>query len=122
MRISETLNLRAQDINTETWEVHIGTEVFSTKTKSKQVLPIENITPLKIIAMKFLHQCESDSERLFQHKDRRRTTSTFKKYLRIALPNREKITLHSLRHPCCIELLKAGVSIKKFNVGCDMPL
>lgn len=33
--------------------------------------------------------------------------------MRIALTSREKITLHSLRHTCCIELLKGGVSIYK---------
>ena len=111
MRISETLNLRCKDINTTTWEVRIGSDSFSTKSKAKQVLPIGQVEPLKRIAEKWMGRAESDTDRLFQHKDRRRTTRTFKKYLRRALPDREEITLHSLRHTCCIELLRAGVPI-----------
>lgn len=111
MRISETLNLRARDINTNTWEVTIGSEIYSTKSKAKQVLPIAEIDPLVRIAEKLLREANGETDRLFQHKDRRRTSRTFKKYLRLALPEREKITLHSLRHTCCIELLRAGVPI-----------
>jgi len=111
MRISETLNLRPTDINTDTWEVHIGSSSFSTKVKSKQVLPIGNVDKLKEIAEKLIYKAPSRDSRLFQHKDRCRTSRTFKKYLRLILPEREDVTVHTLRHTCCIELLRKGVPI-----------
>jgi site-specific recombinase XerD len=110
MRISESLNLYPNDINTNTWEIKIGSDTFSTKVKSKQILPIGEVEVLKDIAKRRLKQVSSD-ERLFEHKDRRRTSRTFKKYVRLALPEREDITMHTLRHTCCIELLRKGVSI-----------
>lgn len=110
MRISESLNLYPSDINTKTWEVKIGSDSFSTKTKSKQILPIGEVKTLKDIASKRLDIVDAD-ERLFQHKDRRRTTRTFKKYVQLALPDREDINMHTLRHSCCIELLRKGVPI-----------
>jgi site-specific recombinase XerD len=110
MRISETLSLTPKSINTHTWEVLIGSDSFSTKVKSKQVLPIGNVDILKKIATKLLSSCKAN-QRLFQHKDRRRTSRTFKKYVREYLPDREDINVHSLRHTCCIELLRKGVPI-----------
>ncbi|WP_234567489.1 tyrosine-type recombinase/integrase [Rhodohalobacter sp. 614A] len=111
MRISETLSLTPRSINTATWEVTIGSDSFSTKVKSKQVLPIGDVEILKRIATKLLAICSDPSERLFQHRDRRRTSRTFKKYLRLSLPHREDINVHSLRHTCCIELLRREVPI-----------
>ncbi|WP_445665138.1 tyrosine-type recombinase/integrase [Fodinibius sp. AD559] len=111
MRISETLNLYPKDINTDTWEVRIGSAKFSTKSKSKQVLPIGKVDRLKEIAKKLLHNVPSKESRLFQHKCRRRTSRTFKKYVRMILPEREDVTVHTLRHTCCIELLRKGVPI-----------
>ena len=110
MRISESLNLYPDDINTDTWEVKIGSDTFSTKTKSKQILPIGDVEVLKKIAKKRLDKVDQN-ERLFQHKDRRRTTRTFKKYVKLALPDRKDINMHTLRHSCCIELLRQGVPI-----------
>ena len=111
MRISETLNLYPSDINTDTWEVRIGSNSFSTKAKRKQILPIGNVNRLVEIAKKRLKQVPSNKHRLFQHKDRRRTSRTFKKYVRLILPGREDVTVHSLRHTCCIELLRRNVPI-----------
>lgn len=110
MRISETLSLRPSSINTDTWEVTIGSDSFSTKSKAKQILPIAEVKPLKLLAKKLLSNSK-EGERLFKHKDRRRTSRTFKKYIRHVLPNREEINVHSLRHTCCIHLLKKGVPI-----------
>jgi len=111
MRIGETLNLRVEDINIDTWEIHIGSKTFSTKTKQKNVLPIKDVKPLIRIAQKYLKLRDDPSDRLFGRKDKSRTSKQFKKYLRIALPDRDEIKLHSLRHTCCIELLRAGVPI-----------
>lgn len=111
MRLSETLNLTPRDINTDNWHVTIGSKSFSTKTKSKQVLPIGNVEVLKEIAKKKITECRHPDERLFKHKDQNRTYRTFKKYLKQALPEREEIHIHSLRHTCCIELLRKGVPI-----------
>ncbi len=111
MRLSETLNLRGSDINTETWEITIGNDHFVTKSKRKQILPIEKVEPLKAIARKKLTECSSDSDRLFGHKCRRHTNRIFNKYLREALPKKTYLNIHSLRHTCCIELLRAGVPI-----------
>lgn len=110
MRISETLSLRPENINTDTWEVTIGSDSFNTKSKAKQILPIGEVEPLKNLAQKLLSNCR-EGERLFKHKDRRRTSRTFKKYVRYALPEREDICVHSLRHTCCIHLLRNGVPI-----------
>lgn len=111
MRLSETLNLRIKDINTSSWEIRIGNEHFTTKSKRKQVLPIESVTPLKQIVTKKLDECTSKDERLFQHSCKRNTHRLFKKYLRLALPEKDYLNIHSLRHTCCIELLRAGVPI-----------
>ena len=111
MRISETLNLTPECINTETWHVTIGSSTFSTKSKKRQVLPIGNVEALKTIAKKRLQMCGHPQERLFGHKDKNRTLKTFKKYRDLYLPNRDDIHIHSLRHTCCIELLRKGVPI-----------
>lgn len=111
MRLSETLNLRASDINTQTWEIIIGNDHFVTKSKKKQVLPIESVEPLKEIASRKLAVCFSDHDRLFGHSCRRHTNRLFNKYLKKALPKKTYLNIHSLRHTCCIELLRAGVPI-----------
>ena len=111
MRLSETLNLRAGDINTETWEITIGNAHFVTKSKKKQVLPIESVEPLKEIARSKLAECGSDDDRLFGHSCRRHTNRLFNKYLKQAIPKKTYLNIHSLRHTCCIELLRAGVPI-----------
>lgn len=111
MRLSETLNLRAGDINTDTWEITIGNAHFVTKSKKKQILPIESVVPLKKIAIKLLEESSSRKDRLFGHSCRRHTHRMFKRYLRKALPDKQYLNIHSLRHTCCIELLRAGVPI-----------
>ena len=111
MRLSETLNLRAGDINTQTWEITIGNDHFVTKSKRKQILPIESVEPLKEIARMKLAECTSDNDRLFGHSCRRHTNRLFNKYLKKALPKKTNLNIHSLRHTCCIELLRAGVPI-----------
>ena len=58
-----------------------------------------------------LNECATLDTPLFGHSDSKRTSRTFKKYVRLALPEREDIHLHSLRHTCCIELLRNGVPI-----------
>ena len=90
---------------------YIGSDSFTTKGKRKQILPIENVAQLKEIAQRLLSGVSNRNHRLFQHKDRRRTSRTFKKYVRMFLPEREDVTVHTLRHSCCIELLRCGVSI-----------
>jgi len=111
MRLSETLNLRKGDINTETWEITIGNDHFVTKSKKKQILPIESVEQLKDITKKKLADCSSDEDRLFGHSCRRHTNRIFNKYLKGALPKKTYLNIHSLRHTCCIELLRAGVPI-----------
>ncbi len=111
MRISETLNLRVEDINTNDWVINIGSKHFTTKSKAKQILPISEVQPIKDLCMKLLQGDRELIERIFSHKDRSQVTRLFKKYLRRILPEREDITVHSLRHTCCIELLRAGVPI-----------
>ena len=111
MRLSETLSLTPRSINTDTWYVTIGSKSFSTKVKSKQVLPIGEVEILKKIAKKKIEECSHPDDLLFGHKDRRRTYRTFKKYRKEYLPNRADIHIHSLRHTCCIELLRKGVPI-----------
>lgn len=111
MRLSETLSLTPRSINTDTWHVTIGSKSFSTKVKSKQVLPIGEVEVLKEIAKKKLKECSHPDDRLFGHKDRTRTYRTFIKYRKMFLPDRKDIHIHSLRHTCCIELLRKGVPI-----------
>lgn len=111
MRLSETLSLTPRSIDSNSWHVTIGSKSFSTKVKSKQVLPIGDVEVLKNIARKRLKECSHPDDRLFGHKDRRRTYRTFKKYRKLYLPNRDDIHIHSLRHTCCIELLRKGVPI-----------
>lgn len=111
MRLSETLNLRAGDINMDNWEIIIGNAHFVTKSKKKQVLPIESVEPLKKIALNMLSECSSPEDRLFGHSCRRHTNRLFNRYLKKALPKKTYLNIHSLRHTCCIELLRAGVSI-----------
>lgn len=111
MRISETLNLRVEDINTNDWVINIGSKHFTTKSKAKQILPISEVEPIKALCKKLLQGDRELDERIFSHKDRSQVTRLFKKYLRRILPEREDITVHSLRHTCCIELLRAGVPI-----------
>lgn len=111
MRLSETLNLTPRDIDSGSWHVTIGSSSFSTKSKKKQVLPIGEVEVLKSIAKRRLATCSHPDERLFGHKDRGRTLRTFKRYRNIYLPNRTDIHIHSLRHTCCIELLRRGVPI-----------
>lgn len=111
MRLSETLNLRAGDINTDTWEITIGNTHFVTKSKRKQVLPIESVEPLKEIARRKLDDCSSEEGRLFNHSCRRHANRLFNKYLKKALPKKKHLNIHSLRHTCCIDLLRAGVPI-----------
>lgn len=111
MRISETLSLTPQDIDTDKWIIRIGSKNFSTKSKKKQFLPIQGIPILRQIASKYMSLCDSPTDRLFQHKCKNRTSRTFKRYVRLYLPLREDINVHSLRHTCCIELLRRGVPI-----------
>ena len=65
----------------------------------------------KELAERLLNECATIDTPLFGHSDSKRTSRTFKKYVRLALPEREDIHLHSLRHTCCIELLRNGVPI-----------
>ena len=111
MRLSETLNLRAGDVNTDTWEIMIGNAHFVTKSKKKQILPIESVEPLKEIVRSKLTECSSEGDRLFGHSCRRHTNRLFNRYLKKALPKKTYLNIHSLRHTCCIELLRAGVPI-----------
>jgi integrase len=111
MWLSETLNLRVGDINTETWEITIGNDHFVTKSKKKQVLPIESVEPLKEIARNKLAKCNLEDDRLFGHSCRRHTNRLLNKYLKKALPKKKYLNIHSLRHTCCIELLRVGVPI-----------
>lgn len=111
MRLSETLNLRVGDINTNSWEITIGNAHFATKSKKKQVLPIEKVEPLKEIAHRKLAECNSNEDRLFGHTCRRHANRLFNRYLKKALPKKTYLNIHSLRHTCCIELLRAGVPI-----------
>ena len=111
MRISETLSLTPNSINQNNWEVLIGSATFSTKSKRKQVLPIGNVNILKDIASKLIAESCHPHDLLFKHSCRRRTSRTFKKYVRLCLPLREDIKVHSLRHTCCIELLRRKVPI-----------
>jgi integrase len=111
MRISETLSLTPRSFNTETWDITIGSATFTTKSKRKQVLPIGRVKPLRELAERLLNECATIDTPLFGHSDSKRTSRTFKKYVRLALPEREDIHLHSLRHTCCIELLRNGVPI-----------
>jgi len=111
MRISETLSLTPRSFNTETWDITIGSATFTTKSKRKQVLPIGGVKPLRELAERLLNECATIDTPLFGHSDSKRTSRTFKKYVRLALPEREDIHLHSLRHTCCIELLRNGVPI-----------
>ena len=111
MRISETLSLTPRSFNTETWDITIGSSTFTTKSKKKQVLPIGGVKPLRELAERLLNECATLDTPLFGHSDSKRTSRTFKKYVRLALPEREDIHLHSLRHTCCIELLRNGVPI-----------
>ncbi len=111
MRLSETLNLRVGDINTQTWEITIGNDHFVTKSKKKQILPIDSVEPLKELAKKKLAECTSGDQRLFGHSCRRHTNRIFNKYLKEALPKKIYLNIHSLRHTYCIELLRAGVPI-----------
>jgi len=111
MRLSETLSLTPRSVNTDSWHVTIGSKSFSTKAKSKQVLPIGEVEILKKIAVKRLMECTNPDDLLFGHKDRLRTYRTFIKYRKKYLPNRDDIHIHSLRHTCCIELLRREVPI-----------
>lgn len=108
MRLSETINLEHADINTDTWEVTIGNEHFRTKLNEKQVLPIGGVPQLTRIARRWLLK---PGPRLFAHRDPKRASKMFLKYRQIALPNRPDVTVHTLRHSCCIDLIKAGVDI-----------
>ena len=75
------------------------------------MLPIGRVKPLRELAERLLNECATIDTPLFGHTDSKRTSRTFKKYVRLALPEREDIHLHSLRHTCCIELLRNGVPI-----------
>ena len=70
---------------------------------------IGRVKPLRELAERLLNECATIDTPLFGHSDSKRTSRTFKKYVRLALPEREDIHLHSLRHTCCIELLRNGV-------------
>lgn len=111
MRLSETLNLRVNDVNLTTWEITIGNEHFSTKSNKRQILPIAHVESLKKIVLKRLPLCDKPDHRLFGHSCRRHTNRLFNKYLKAALPNKTYLNIHSLRHTCCINLLRAGVPI-----------
>ena len=111
MRISETLSLTPASINKITWDVTIGSDTFSTKTGSKQILPVGQVSPLVKILKKKLRGCKSDTDLLFGMSDRRYVSKMFRKYKNEALPGRKDIHVHSLRHSCCIDLLKAGVDV-----------
>jgi integrase len=100
MRISEILSLTPRSFNTETWDITIGSASFTTKSKRKQVLPIGGVKPLRELAERLLNECATIDTPVFGHSDSKRTSRTFKKYVRLALPEREDIHLHSLRHTC----------------------
>lgn len=111
MRITETLELRAKDINTNNWMVTIGNTNYSPKTQIQDQLPIKDLRKIRGIAKKYLQQCESPNSRVFQHKSRSNASDNFRFYRKMFLPNRPEIDLHSLRHTCCIHLLRKGVPL-----------
>ena len=111
MRLSETLNIRMSDIDLNTWELGIGNRHFVTKSKTKQLLPIGLIPQLTQIVQRKMSEGLLGDDRLFSHVCRRQTHRLFKKYLRAGLPNKQHLNIHSLRHTCCINLLRAGVPI-----------
>ena len=56
---------------------------------------IGRVKPLRELAERLLNECATLDTPLFGHSDSKRTSRTFKKYVRLALPEREDIHLHS---------------------------
>lgn len=107
MRISETLRLRVRDIDTVNWRITIR----QTKAGKVQYLHIAEVAQLRKIAMRKIRQAKANPNALlFNKKNSNYVAKQFRVHRDEALPG-SKATVHTFRHTCAIDLLKAGVDI-----------
>lgn len=107
MRISETLRLKVGDIDTDNWQITIR----ETKAGKVQYLHIGSIHLLKKIALrKIRHANGKQDALLFNKRNANYVAKLFRTYRNEALPS-STVTIHTFRHTCAIDLLKAGVDI-----------
>lgn len=107
MRISETLRLRVRDIDTGNLRVTIR----QTKAGKVQYLHIAEVAQLRKIAMRKIRQAKGKPDALlFGKKNANYVSKQFRSYRDEALPG-SKASVHTFRHTCAIDLLKAGVDI-----------
>ena len=114
IRLSMLLQLRVEDINLETGEIIVGRRQ-PTKNRIIRVLPAGEIKPLMHVLRAQARRLERQGKytadtRFFGHTDPRRTSRTFRKYARIAVPGKN-IKFHALRHTCGTMLASAGLPL-----------
>ncbi len=109
LRIGETLRLRVSDYDAITKEIRVGHEKAKTKAANNVRMPIHGIKHLNEIVERY-SKGKKPEDLLFGRVDVKRTNRTFKKYTKKYLPDKEHLSIHDLRHTCCIELLRRNVS------------
>lgn len=109
MRIGETLRLKVSDYDAVAMEIKVGHEKAKTKAGNNVRMPIHGFKDLIDIVMKYSAGKKAD-DLLFGRTDVKSTNKRFKKYLKKFLPDKSHMSVHDLRHTCCIELLRRNVS------------
>lgn len=109
MRLNETLSIRVKDVDLDSGYVRI----YNKKAKRKERFKILENKKLMSIAKKYVKKASSGEELLFRHKDGKRVSRTFKKYLKGALPEKEDYNQHCLRHTCCVWLIREDMNLAK---------
>lgn len=109
MRIGETLRLKVSDYDPVTKEIKVGHEKAKTKAGNNVRMPIHGFRELIDIVRKYSEGKKPD-DLLFGRTDVKSTNKRFKKYLKVFIPEKSHMSVHDLRHTCCIELLRRNVS------------
>jgi integrase len=89
----------------------IGLYISGLSTSQLTRISHQEIEPLRDVCQNLLQGDREQDERIISHRNRSQVTRLFKKCVKMVLPEREDITVHSLRYTCCIELFRAGVPI-----------
>jgi integrase len=108
LRKSEITALRCGAIDLGRGKMRVGDEAFVPKGKDETVIPLAE--PAAKIAGSWNVSDRPAEERLFRHKAADYVSKAFTAARRHVFPEKD-LTLHSLRHGRCVQLLEEGLSL-----------
>jgi len=109
LRKSEITALRCGAVDLGRKKMRVGDQAFVPKGKDEKVIPLAE--PAAQIAKKWGADERPSEERLFRHKAADYVSEAFTDARQKIFPQKNNLTLHSLRHGRCVALLEKGLSL-----------